>query len=297
MSTQSQQSQKPRIALFGLGLMGAGMAGRLLDAGFPLFIYNRSADKAAPFVAAGARLAGSPREAATDADVVISMVSDDNASRSLWLGDQGALGAMRAGTVVVESSTVTREWIAELAKAASAKGIDVLDAPVTGSRTQAASGELTFLVGGSASALERVRPVLAAMSRAVIHVGPTGSGALLKLVNNFLCGVQAAALGEAISLIERGGLDRDTATQLLANGAPGSPLVKGLLPRMTERNYAPHFHLSLICKDLEYSLKEAQSLGVDLPAARTALEAFRRAEASGHGLDDFSSVVEPMRQA
>jgi 3-hydroxyisobutyrate dehydrogenase len=277
--------------------MGSGMARRLLAAGFPLAVYNRTAEKAAALVADGARLAHSPHEAAEDADVVVSMVSDDTVSRALWLGSEGALGAMAAGTILIESSTVTPTWISELAAAAKERGVDALDAPVTGSRTHAAAGELTFLVGGSDTGLEKARPVLAAMSRNVVHAGPSGSGALLKLINNFLCGVQAASLAQALVLIETAGLDRDVATQVLTNGAPGSPLVKGLLPRMTARDYAPHFHLSLMAKDIAYSLKEAERHGVDLSAARFALEAFERAAASGRGMEDFSAVVEPLREA
>jgi 3-hydroxyisobutyrate dehydrogenase len=290
-------SHQPRVALLGLGLMGAGMARRLLGAGFPLAVYNRTAEKAASLVGDGARLANSPRDAAEGADFVVSMVADDVASRALWLGDNGALAGIKTGALLIESSTVTPEWISELAAAAQAKGSEVLDAPVTGSRIHAAAGELNFLVGGSDAAVERARPVLAVMSKSVIHVGPTGSGALLKLINNFVCGVQAAALAEALVMIEKGGLDRETATQVLANGAPGSPLVKGLLPRMLGRDYTPHFHLTLMRKDLEYSLKEAQRAGITLVTARAALGAFERAVASGRGQQDFSAVIEPLRES
>ncbi|MEP6492046.1 MAG: NAD(P)-dependent oxidoreductase [bacterium] len=286
---------RPRVALLGLGLMGTGMARRLLGAGFPLAVYNRTAEKAAPLAANGARVANSPREAAAEADVIISMLADDTASRSAWLGDQGALAGAPSGTVLIECSTVTTTWVAELAAAATAKECDLLDAPVTGSRTHAASGELTFLVGGAEATLETVRPVLAAMSKAIVYVGPTGSGALLKVLNNFLCGVQAAALAEAIAVIERAGLNAETAAQVLTNGAPGSPLVKGLTPRMMARDFTPHFHLALMRKDLEYSIKEGDRNGVRLSTAAAALGAFDRAIASGHGTEDFSAVIEPLR--
>jgi 3-hydroxyisobutyrate dehydrogenase len=276
--------------------MGSGMARRLLGAGFPLTIYNRTADKAAPLVAEGARLARSPHEAAAGADFVVSMIADDTASRRVWLGEDGALSNVSPGTILIESSTVTTEWIHELAESARARGAELLDAPVTGSKTHAAAGELNFLVGGSDAAVEKARPLFSAMGRSVVHLGPTGSGALLKLINNFMCGVQAAALAEALALIEKAGLDRDTATQVLANGAPGSPLVKGILPRMLAANYAPNFHLSLMQKDLEYSLKEAARWGVDLSTARPALDAFHRAAASGRGQQDFSAVIEPFRE-
>jgi 3-hydroxyisobutyrate dehydrogenase len=288
--------QEHRTAFLGLGIMGSGMAGRLLGAGYELTAYNRSADKAEPLVAAGARLARTPREAVTGAQVVISMVADDAASRAVWFGDQGALAGVEAGAVLVECSTLTTAWIRALASAASERGCALLDAPVTGSRTHAAAGELKFLVGGAAPALDTVRSHLSAMGREVVHVGPTGSGALLKLVNNFLCGVQAVSLAQALVLIERAGLDRDTSAQVLANGAPGSPLVRGVLPRMTSRDYTPNFHLSLMAKDLSYSLKEAERCGVTLSTARTALDAFESAVAE-HGTQDFAAVVEALRNA
>jgi len=287
---------QPPVALLGLGLMGSGMARRLLGAGFPLTIYNRTAEKAAPLVAEGARLATSPGAAAAGAAFVVSMVADDGASRHVWLGEDGALGRVSPGAILIESSTVTTGWIRELAESAQATGAQLLDAPVTGSRTHAAAGELNFLVGGSDAAVEKARPLFSAMGRSVVHLGPTGAGALLKLINNFLCGVQAAALAEAVALIEKAGLERDTATQVLANGAPGSPLVKGLLPRMLAANYAPHFHLSLMQKDLEYSLKEGERSGVPLSTARPALDAFHRAASSGRGSQDFSAVVELLRE-
>ena len=188
---------KSPIAFLGLGIMGSGMARRLLGAGFPVTVYNRNCDKAAPLAAAGARIAASPREAAAGAKVVIAMVADDAASRGLWLGEQGALAGAARGTVLVESSTLTVGWVKELAAAAAAGGFEFLDAPVTGSKMQAAAGELNFLVGGEAATLEKIRPVLVPMSRSIVHLGPTGSGALIKLINNFVCGVQVASLAEA----------------------------------------------------------------------------------------------------
>ena len=289
-------SERPRVALLGLGTMGLGMAGRLLGAGFKLAVFNRTAQKAEPLAAKGAQIAATPRKAATGADVIVSMVADDAVSRSLWLGKGGALSNVSPGAILIESSTVTTSWINELAEAAREKGAELLDAPVTGSRTQAASGELNFLVGGSEAALEKARPLFAVMGRSATHVGPTGSGALLKLINNFLCGVQAVSLAEALAVIENAGLDGDVATQILMNGAPGSPLLKTLSQRMTARDYTPHFHLSLMRKDLEYSLKEAKRRGVNLSTAQSALEAFERAVASGRGMQDVSAVVEPLRE-
>ncbi|MEO7415171.1 MAG: NAD(P)-dependent oxidoreductase [Opitutaceae bacterium] len=287
---------KPRIALFGLGIMGGGMARRLLGAGFPLTIYNRNAAKAAPLVAEGAQLASSPREAAAGADVIISMVADDNASRSVWLGENGALPAAAPGAILVECSTLTVGWIKELAAAAKARGGELVDAPVTGSRMHAAAGELNFLVGGSAAALEKIRPVLTPMSKSITHLGPAGSGALLKLINNFVCGVQVASLAEALAMIERGGLNRAQALEVLTAGAPGSPLVKMLSVRMTTPDYTPNFLLRLMAKDLTYACHESQQYSVDLNTAAAALQVFQRAIDAGHGEKDMAAVIEPLRQ-
>jgi 3-hydroxyisobutyrate dehydrogenase len=287
---------KSPVAFFGLGIMGSGMARRLLGAAFPLTVYNRSPEKAAAIAAQGAKPAAAPRDAAAGAEILVSMVADDEASRSLWLGDQGALAAAAKGALLVECSTLSVGWVRELAAAATARGCELLDAPVTGSRNQAASGELNFLVGGSAAALERARPVLSAMGRSISHVGPTGSGALLKLINNFLCGVQAVSLAEAIAVMEQSGLDRAKSLDLIVNGTPGSPLFKILSRRMAAGDYAPNFMLSLMAKDLAYALAEGRRYGLSLTTVTAALERFKDAAASGHSNEDFSVVVEELRK-
>jgi 3-hydroxyisobutyrate dehydrogenase len=283
------------VTLFGLGLMGGGMARRLLGAGFPLTVYNRSAAKAAPLVAEGAKLASSARDAARDADIVLSMVADDPASRGIWLGENGALAGVVPGAILVECSTLTVGWVRELAAAAQAKGCELLDAPVTGSKVQAAAGELNFFVGGSATALEKVRPVLAAMSRSVTAIGPVGSGATLKLINNFLCGVQIASLAEAVAMIERSGIDRTKAMELLTNGGTGSPLVKLIAGRMTAADYTPNFLLRLLAKDLTYAREEGGKHALDLATGAAALHVFQRAIDAGYGEKDMAAVVEQFR--
>ena len=283
------------VAFLGLGIMGSGMAGRLLAHGFHVSVYNRDPQKAAPLQSAGGTVAGSPREATDGAAVVVSMVADDAAARSVWLGENGALAGAAPGAVLVESSTITVDWVKELAAAAAAKGCDLLDAPVTGSKAQAASGELNFLVGGSASALETARPALTAMSRSIVHLGPSGSGALLKLINNFLCGVQVASLAEGLAVIERSGLDRAKALEILTNGAPGSPLVKALSARMTTRDYQPNFLLRLMAKDLSYAIAEGHKFSLNLATPAAALGLFQQGVAAGHGEQDIAAVVEQFR--
>ncbi len=288
---------KQSVALLGLGTMGSGMAANLVKAGFPLAVYNRSRTKAEVFAAQGGRVAETPADAARGARVIVSMLADDAASRAVWLGQNGALAVAEKGAVLIDCSTVTPAWIVELAKAAEARGLEMLDAPVTGSKTQAAGGQLTFLVGGPETALEKVRPVLEAMSKEIVHLGPVGSGAKMKLLNNFLCGVQLASLAEGIAWLERSGLDAEKALDLLKRGAPGSPLVANLSTRMMSRDYAVNFYLKLMAKDLRYAGEAAAESGVELTTAANARSLFEQAVAGGYGEKDMSSVVEPIRKA
>jgi len=284
-----------RVAFLGLGTMGGGMAMRLAAAGFPLRVWNRSPERADALRQTGVTIASSPRDAGADADVVISMVADDEASRAVWTGADGALAAATRGALLIECSTLSPVWITELAAFAAERGCAFLDAPVTGSKPQAAAGELLFLVGGDAAAFERAKPVLQPMSREAIHLGPIGSGARMKLVNNFVCGVQAATLAEALAFVEASGLDVGKAVTVLANGAPGSPLVKALSARMTARDYRVLFMLSLMRKDLAYAVDEAARYELPLETAKTARAVFQEAIDEGWGASDMSAVLESVK--
>lgn len=279
----------------GLGLMGGGMARQLLQHGFPLTVYNRNRAKADVLKPAGAIVADSPRVAAVGADVIISMVADDDASRAVWLGEQGALGGAKKGAIAIESSTLTVGWIGELAKAAAERGCAFLDAPVTGSRTQAEGGLLLFLVGGERATMEQARPVLDAMSRDLVHIGPNGCGALVKLVNNAVCAVQLAGLAEGLALLEKSGVNVEAGLAVLTEGAPGSPLVKALAGRMTSHSYDPHFKLRLMAKDITYALGEAEIVNQPTETMATALRIVQNAIAAGDGEKDLAAVIEQFR--
>lgn len=284
-------SSKPTIAICGLGTMGGGMAGKLLSARYPTWVYNRSREKAESLKANGAMVADSPRAAAQNADIVISMVADDNASRSIWLDESGALADVKPGALLIECSTLTVEWVKEVADAARQRQCDFVDAPVTGSKPQAAAGELLFLAGGSESAVERARPVLSAMGRGVVHVGGTGSGSLLKLVNNFLCAVQAASMAEALAWMESSGINIAQAVKVLGEGAPGSAIIRRTAERAAQNDFTPFFSLRLMIKDLMYAIREGSRSGVELQTATAALQRFRQAEEKGFGEEDFAAVT------
>ncbi len=272
------------------------MAARLLSEKFSVTVYNRNWQKTSSLADQGALVARSPREAAMRADVVISMVADDGASRAIWLDDNGALAGASPATVLVESSTLSVDWIKELASTAAERGCDLLDAPVTGTKPHAASGQLCFLVGGSAAALAKAQPVFSVLGRDTIHLGPTGSGVLLKLVNNFLCGVQAASLAEGLGLVAKSGLDYEKAVAFLVNAAPGSPLMKTLTARAAARDFTPNFVLRLMAKDLDYAAGEGTKCGIPLQTAASALAVFQHAIATGHGEEDFAAVIQSLQE-
>ena len=277
--------------------MGGGMANRLLSMGFPVSVYNRNREKAAKLASAGAFVTDTAREAAARSEIVIAMVADDAASRNIWLGNDGALAGAVPGSLLLESSTLSVGWVKELNRAAAEKQCEFMDAPVTGTKPHAANGELFFMVGGSTSGFSRAREVLSALGREVLHLGPTGSGALIKLINNFVCGVEAAAFAEAMNLVNAGGLDREKCIAVLGNSALASPLIKRMLTSMESNDFTPNFPLKLMTKDIGYAIKEAEASGVPLETAVPALEVFRRAVEKGLGEEDFSAVIkEPSKK-
>jgi 3-hydroxyisobutyrate dehydrogenase len=282
---------KPSVAMLGLGIMGSGMARRMLSENFRVAVYNRNREKAVPLADAGAFVATTPREAASRAQIVVSMVADDNASRDVWTGEQGALSGAARGSVLIESSTLSIGWVKDLAGMAAERGCPFLDAPVTGTKPHAASGGLLFLVGGSAEGVEVARPVFSVLGRDVIHLGPTGSGAWMKLINNFLCGVQAASLAEALALVEASGLDRAKVLSILTAGAPGSLIVKRMTEKVESDNFEPAFALRWMAKDISYAIQSATEKGLSLPTAAAALREFQEAIALGHGDEDFAAVA------
>ncbi len=286
---------KMEIALLGLGTMGRGMALNLLRAGFGLTVYNRTAAKAQELAARGVAVAATPAEAAASAHLVLAMLSDDGASREAWLGKEGALAAMQPGSIAMECGTMSPAWIAELAEAAQTKGLRLVEAPVTGSRMQAEGGQLIFLAGADDDTLEQVLPVLRCMSKEVVHLGPIGCGAQLKLINNFLCGVQVASFAEALAWIERTGLNRDAALAFLMKGAPGSGILSTMADRMTERKYDVNFLLRLMAKDLRYAKAAAARAGVQLTTEGPVEQLFEQAQQQGLGEKDMSAVAEVVR--
>ncbi len=288
-----------QVAFVGLGRMGRGMAARLLDAGHELAVYNRSPDRAGELVAGGARLAGSPRDAADGASVVVVMVSDDDASRSVWLGADGILAAdLAPGSYAIECSTLSYAWVLELADAVSASGMRYVDCPVTGLPAAAAAGELTLLVGGDEDYVGAVRPVLDPLCADLAHFGPVGAGTAYKLIINLMGAVQIAAAAEGLALAERAGLDLDQVADVLGAGQAASPQVVRNSRRMVAGDHDRDVVFSglLRRKDAAYGVALADRLGLAAPLGREALSGLDALVESGLGDQNESSIIEVARR-
>jgi 3-hydroxyisobutyrate dehydrogenase/2-hydroxy-3-oxopropionate reductase len=286
------------VAIVGTGRMGGSMARAIAAAGHPLIVTNRTRERAEAIAAdLGARVADTPAEAAARADVTITMLADDAAVEAAYAGPGGLVEGARPGTVLVDSSTVRPDTIRSLESAVRATGAGLLDAPVSGSVGLAASGQLTLMVGGDAADLERARPALEPLAKAIFHLGPLGSGAAMKLaVNTVIFGLNEA-VSEALVLAESSGVDLAAAYDVLTASAVGAPFVAYkrdafLAPEST----APAFALSLAEKDLGLILGFAASSGVPMPQAETNLAVVREASTGGRGEQDFTTVAGALRE-
>lgn len=281
-----------RIGFIGLGRMGNGMAGRYLDAGFTVTVWNRSKAKAKDLLARGARWATSPEDAAIDADAVVTMVADDEASRAVWLGKDGAAANMKAGTLAIECSTVSHRHALDMARELRSRGLIYIDCPVTGLPEAAAAGKLTLLVGADAADLEKARPYLAPLSSAIRHFGAVGSGTVFKLINNLMGAVQIASLAEGLAIAEQAGLDMNLVAEALSSGAVASPQVVRHSRRMVARDFAgASFTAALRHKDAAYAVALAETLLPGVPVSRAALAAYEKAKAAAPD-DDEGKMIE-----
>jgi 3-hydroxyisobutyrate dehydrogenase len=282
-----------RIAFIGLGRMGHGMAGRYLDAGFSLSIWNRSKDKAADLIARGARWSTSPEDAAIDADAVVTMVADDEASRAVWLGQDGAAATMKAGTIAIECSTVSHDHALRLSRELNARGLTYIDCPVTGLPDAAASGRLNLLVGADAADLERARPFLEPIGATLRHFGPVGAGTIYKLINNLMGAIQIAGLAEGLAIAEQAGLDMNLVLEAIQSGVAASPQVLRHSRRMAARDFeGATFTAALRHKDAAYAVALAESLLRDAPVmGRAAVEAYAKAKTAAPD-DDEGRMIE-----
>jgi 3-hydroxyisobutyrate dehydrogenase len=287
-----------RIAFLGLGRMGAAMASRLLDRGYELTVYNRTAARAEPLANAGAKLATTARAACSGADAIVAMTADDVSSRAMWLGEDGALAAELApGALAIECSTLSHDWALELAGRVAQRGARYIDSPVTGLPDAAAAGELTLLVGAGAEDFEAARPLLDALAARVLHFGAVGAGTAYKLAINLIGSVQIASAAEGLALAERAGLDPKLVVDAIATSQAASPQVVRNTRRMIDGEFARNivFTPALRLKDIDYALRLATSLGVATPFGDAAREAFARLIALGAAADHEARIIEVAR--
>jgi len=285
------------IAFIGLGIMGAGMAHNLLKAGYQVTVYNRTTDKAQPLIKAGATLAATPAEAASEAEMIIAIVGNDDSSRAVWFGETGILaGQLRPNAIAVESTTLSLGWVQELHQAVSDAGLRFIDSPVTGGRSGAEEGTLTLLVGAEADTLTEARPVLEAYSQRILHFGLPGAGTAYKLVVNLMAAVQNTALAEGLALAAKAGLALDTVVEALTTGAVASPLVQGNAARMVAGDHDfVSFSAKWIHKDAVYGLRMANEVEQAMPLSAVAAQVYQMALSQGLGEKNMSAVIEAVR--
>jgi 3-hydroxyisobutyrate dehydrogenase len=287
-----------RVAFLGLGIMGEPMAANLVRAGFEVIVWNRTASRADAFAATyGAHPEPSPAAAAELADVTITMVPDGPEVEEVLFGERGAAEGMRRGACAIDMSTIAPAASVSIGERLAAEGIGFLDAPVTGSRPKAEDGTLTIMAGGSAADFERARPVLEAMGRLVVHVGPQGHGSTVKLLNNTTAAVNALAVAEALVAARRAGVDPDKLRQVMSAGSGGSAMLDLKAGPMLEHDFEPLFKLAHMLKDVRHCLREAERLGARMQLGQTAEADYSRADRKGLGEQDFAAVVEVVEEA
>ena len=281
-----------RVALLGTGAMGFRIAQNLLKANHQVIVYNRTAAKAQPLVNQGAMSAPTPREAAAQANIVISMVTDNEASRRIWRGSEGAVSGLSQEAIAIESSTLTVDWTRELAAEVGHRGAAFLDAPVVGSRPQGEAGKLIYLVGGEAAILAKVQDVLLCAGAAIHHVGSLGQGMAMKLAVNALFGIQVAALAELMEMLNKSGMTSVKAMECLGDLPVLSPAAKGAGNTMVSNNHAPMFPINLVEKDFRYFIQTSQAVNAATPASTVIREIYQDAIAKGYGNDNITGVIQ-----
>jgi 3-hydroxyisobutyrate dehydrogenase-like beta-hydroxyacid dehydrogenase len=282
-----------KIAFLGLGTMGQGMAANLLKAGYPVTVWNRTAGRCAPLVAQGARQAATPAQAATDADIVMYCLSDDKAVMELVF-ESGLLEAVRSGQIVVDLSTVHPDLSRREAAAYAEKGAEFLDAPVFGSKNEAAQAGLWIVAGGKREVYEAVKPALEAMSETTHYMGGNAKGAAMKLVGNLLVAFQLEALGEAMVLATKAGLDPRDVLGVLHVTDFKSPIFDGVGDALVRRDFSMNFALKLMLKDAHLIARFAQDLNAPIPGLAVIRETIKAAVNQGWGEENASALIKAL---
>jgi 3-hydroxyisobutyrate dehydrogenase-like beta-hydroxyacid dehydrogenase len=282
-----------RVAFLGLGIMGEPMAMNLVRAGFEVIVWNRTPRVAEQFSGTyDVSHAATPMEAADASDVTITMVPDGPQVEDVLFGARGAAGGMRHGSLVIDMSTIAPSVSVSVGERLHAEGIGFVDAPVTGSRPKAEDGTLTIMAGGSEEDFERARPVLEAMGKVIVHVGPQGHGSVVKILNNTTAAVNALAVAEALVTAKAAGVDPEKLREVMSAGSGGSAMLDLKAGPMLQHDFKPLFKLAHMLKDVRHALAEADRLGARMELGMTAESAYTQADRKGLGEQDFAAVVE-----
>ncbi len=283
-----------RIGFIGLGIMGRGMVDNLMGAGFELTVWNRTASRMAPFVERGAAAAESPRAAAEASDITIICVSDTPDVEAVVLGDEGVIQGAAAGDLVIDMSTINPVNTVEMAKQLNARGVAMLDAPISGGSEGAAKGTLSIMIGGDEADVARAMPAFEAMGTTITHVGEQGAGQTVKLSNQILCVVNMLAASEALLFAQAGGVDLDKMLQAVTGGAAGSWMLANRGPQVISDYWEPGFSIDLQQKDLRLVMGAADEMGVPVLATALCFNLYRTLQAQGLGGDGNHSLIKPL---
>ncbi len=282
------------VGFVGLGIMGRGMAHNLLKAGFPLYVYTRTAARTQEFVAAGAHAADTPAAVAAQCDIVITCVSDTPDVEAVITGPDGVIHGMRPGTLVIDMSTISPQATVAIAAQVATHGGSMLDAPISGGSEGAAKGTLSIMVGGSEADFARALPVFQAMGKNIIHVGAQGAGQTVKLVNQILVVGNALAMSEALLFAQAGGVDLEKALAAVSGGAAGSWMLSNRGPQILNRDWRPGFTIDLQQKDIRLVLSAADQLGVPLPGTALIFQMYRTLQHAGLGHEGNHALVKAL---
>jgi 3-hydroxyisobutyrate dehydrogenase-like beta-hydroxyacid dehydrogenase len=292
MTITTETTKQSSVGFVGLGAMGSRLAGRLLDAGHQVYGTNRTRSKAEPLIERGLIWRATPRDVASSAEVIFSMVSDDSALTAVTARPDGILAGLLPGKTYVDMSTVSPRASADLAERVRSLGAQMLDAPVSGSVPQAEAGTLAIMVGGDVDAYNRVVPLLRELGGKVTHVGGNGRGLVLKLAINISLAAQPLAFSEGLLLAERAGIDPSLAAEVMSTSPIGSPMLQARVPLLLDPDHDAWFDVQLMHKDIRLARDEAAHLGSPSPSAGLADQILEQAEELGYGRRDIAVVHE-----
>ncbi len=287
---------KEHIAFIGMGIMGAPMAQNLLKANYPVTVYTRTKSKAQPVLDAGANWADSPAQAADNADIVITCVTDTPDIEAVLLASGGVIESAREGLICIDMSTISPDATKQMASVLAEKGVQLLDAPISGGQIGAIEAKLSIMVGGPAETVEKVRPILEVMGRTITHCGPVGSGQTTKLANQVMVIHTIMSIAEGLAFAEQAGLDLETTHTVTCGGAAYSHSLKHLGRKIIDGDLAPAFMVDLQLKDLRLVMEYAEKIGQPLPGTQQAMELLSKLAEQGRGTDGTQALVDVIRQ-